>query len=90
MFQGCGRCSTGRSSPAASSTRSALTDPGGVSSPLTGWDAVEALQVALQVGDDAGVSGGFGRPAAVLGVGVQCLDIGELVLQGGCELWSEQ
>ncbi len=44
--------------------------------------------MALQVGDDAGVSGGFGCPAAVLGVGVQCLDIGELVLQGGCELWS--
>jgi hypothetical protein len=46
----------------------------------------EPIEVALDAGDDAGVSGDFGVPAALGGVVMQFGDVGNLGLQCGDEL----
>ena len=45
-----------------------------------GWSAGEPVEVAGEGAGDAGVAGGFTVPAAGFGVGLQVLDVGELVL----------
>ena len=52
-----------------------------------GW-CVRAVQVevACEAGDDAGVPGDLGVPAARLGVVVELVDVGELVGDRGDEL----
>jgi hypothetical protein len=42
--------------------------------------------VALEAGDEAGVAGDLAVPAPLDGVVVECLGVGELVLQLGQEL----
>src|SRR5258706_15295395 len=50
-----------------------------------GWLAAEPGEVAGEGSGDAGVAGGVAVPAAGLGVGLQLLDVGELVLDGVTE-----
>ncbi len=46
----------------------------------------EPVEVALEAGDDAGVPGDFGVPAAVDGIVVEGGEVGELGLERGDEL----
>ncbi len=48
--------------------------------------AVEAVQVVGEGVGDAGVAGGFIGPAAGLSIGLEGLDVGELIGEGAAEL----
>ena len=49
------------------------------------WLAFESGKVVGECAGDAGVPGGFAVPAAGLRVGVEAVDVGELVAECGCE-----
>ena len=49
------------------------------------WSAFESCEVVGKCACNAGVPGGFAVPAAGLRVGVEALDVGELVGECGCE-----
>ena len=54
---------------------------GGSSEGRGGGVVFEAVDVPLEAGDEAGMAGDFAVPAAVEGVVVESLGVGELILE---------